>query len=58
VYNFFQWHDGIIHEEKPLPTDLESLVNEFLKYKNSRGEIPYGHTVLRNFLAKSNEFHS
>jgi hypothetical protein len=45
-----------MHKEKPLPTDLESLINEFFKDGNSRGEIPYGDTVVRNVLSKAIPF--
>jgi hypothetical protein len=61
--NFYNWQDDIVHEEEPLPANLESLVNEFFKDKNCRGEIPYGDPIIRNVLSKSmpfiaNHFHS
>ena len=31
--NFIQWHDNTVHEEKLLPTDLENVVDEFLKIR-------------------------
>ena len=52
--NFHQWQCEIVHEEKPLPTDLENLVNEFLE--NRRGEIPYDDTLVRNVLSKAMPF--
>jgi len=54
--NFYQWKGDIVHEEKPLATDLESLINEFFKDDNSRGEIPYGDTIVRNVLTKAMPF--
>jgi hypothetical protein len=54
--NFHQWHGDIVHEEKLLPTDLESLVNEFFKDENSRGDFPYGDTIVRNVLSKAMPF--
>ena len=45
-----------MHEEKPLPTDLENLVNEFLKDENRRGKIPYDDTLVRDVLSKAMPF--
>jgi hypothetical protein len=61
-YNFCQWLDDIVHKEKPLPTDLESSINEFFEDGNSRGEFSYGDTIVRNVVSKAlpfiaNHFH-
>jgi predicted amidohydrolase len=41
---------------KPIPSEFDSIINEYLKDQNISGEIPYDDTIVRNILYKAMSF--